>query len=100
MDVLKIISNCMEDMESIELILGNEGMKTLLQLIMTPTDPDVQANAIKVISRAAQSCTQTQTLVLLCQASCTCGLNLRTNPTCFISCKVSYENCSELMKLL
>lgn len=101
-EALKVISNCMEDAESMQLIQGNEGLEKLLQFIITPTDPDIQTNAVKAISRAAQSSTQaqTQTLVLLCQTSCTGGLNLRTNPRCFISCKVNDENCSELMNLL
>lgn len=56
------------------LVQENGGLEKLLQFLITPVAHDVQANAIKAIGRAARSSThaqtQTQTLVLLCQANC------------------------------
>lgn len=63
-----------------QLIKENEGLEKLLQFVITPAGHDIQANAVKAISRAAQSSThaqtQTQTLALLCQTNCTCVFKL------------------------
>lgn len=43
------------------LIQRDGGLEKLLQFLITPTTHDIQANAVKAISRAAQSSTQVQT---------------------------------------
>ncbi|KAM9436480.1 armadillo repeat-containing protein 3 [Clarias gariepinus] len=53
-DALKVISNYIEDAESMQLIQGNGGLEKLLQFIITPATHDIQASALKAISRAAQ----------------------------------------------
>lgn len=82
MDALKVISNYIEDAESMQLIQGNGGLEKLLQFIITPATHDIQASALKAISRAAQRGmhVQAQTLILLCQTNIalvvyTCELN-------------------------
>lgn len=79
------------------LIQRNEGLEKLLQFLITPTVHEIQANAVKAISKAAQSSTQAQTQALLLVKPIALSLNLRTNPTWFINCKVNDENCLGLI---
>lgn len=48
-----------------QLIQENGGLEKLLQFLTTPTAHDIQATAVKAISRAAQSSMHAQTLTLV-----------------------------------
>ncbi|XP_062841883.1 armadillo repeat-containing protein 3 isoform X2 [Trichomycterus rosablanca] len=54
-DVLKVVSNCLQDVESVQLVQGNGGLEKLLHFIVTPSSPDIQTNAVQTVGRAAQS---------------------------------------------
>ncbi|XP_076868926.1 armadillo repeat-containing protein 3 isoform X2 [Brachyhypopomus gauderio] len=54
-EALAVVSNCLEDVESVRLIQATGGLETLLQFVMTASLPDVQANAVRAICRLAQS---------------------------------------------
>lgn len=58
---LRVISNCLEDGESMQLIQGLGGLEQLLQFVVTPTLSEVQANAVKAIARVAENGTKTHT---------------------------------------
>lgn len=55
---LRVISNCLEDSESMQLIQTMGGLEQLLQFVGTSTLPEAQANAVKAIARMAQSSTE------------------------------------------
>ncbi len=59
---LRVISNCLEDSESMQLIQTMGGLEQLLQFVGTSTLPEAQANAVKAIARMAQSSTETKGL--------------------------------------
>ncbi len=61
---LRVISNCLEDSESMQLIQTMGGLEQLLQFVGTSTLPEAQANAVKAIARMAQSSTETKASVL------------------------------------
>lgn len=52
---LRVISNCLEDSESMQLIQTMGGLEQLLQFVGTSTLPEAQANAVKAVARMAQS---------------------------------------------
>ncbi|XP_058875809.1 armadillo repeat-containing protein 3 isoform X5 [Acipenser ruthenus] len=54
-ETLVVVSNCMEDMDTVQLIQQTGGLDKLLQLAETSTLPEVQMNAAKAITNTAQS---------------------------------------------
>lgn len=54
---LRVICNCLEDSEAMELIQTMGGLEQILQFVGTSTMPEAQANAAKAIARMAQSST-------------------------------------------
>ncbi|KAK1172066.1 armadillo repeat-containing protein 3 isoform X1 [Acipenser oxyrinchus oxyrinchus] len=54
-ETLVVVSNCMEDMDTVQLIQQTGGLDKLLQLAKTSTLPEVQMNAAKAITNTAQS---------------------------------------------
>ncbi|KAG9347730.1 hypothetical protein JZ751_003744 [Albula glossodonta] len=53
-EALQVISNCLQDTEALLLIQQTGGLERLLQFVLMPAPPEVQMNATKAISRAAQ----------------------------------------------
>lgn len=55
---LRVICNCLEDSEAMQLIQTMGGLEQILQFVGTSTLPEAQANAAKAIARMAQSSTE------------------------------------------
>ncbi|KAK1806781.1 hypothetical protein P4O66_004808, partial [Electrophorus voltai] len=53
-EALAVVSNCLEDVESLQLLQGTGELEKLLHFVMTASMPDVQASAVQAISRLAQ----------------------------------------------
>lgn len=56
MEALKLLSNCLEDVEALQYVRETGGLQTLLKFVTTPTLPEVQSSAVKAITKAAQHC--------------------------------------------
>ncbi|XP_020781290.1 armadillo repeat-containing protein 3 [Boleophthalmus pectinirostris] len=52
---LHIVANCLNDSECFQLIHKGGGLAQLMEFILSPTLPEIQANAVKCIARVAQS---------------------------------------------
>lgn len=51
-----MVANCLEDVDTMQLIQQTGGLKKLLSFAETSTIPDIQKNAAKAISKAAYDC--------------------------------------------
>ncbi|PWA18099.1 hypothetical protein CCH79_00004283 [Gambusia affinis] len=54
-EVLQTVSNCLGDIETLQLIHNNGGLTRLMEFLFAPSSPEIQCIAIKCITRAAQS---------------------------------------------
>ncbi|XP_005803393.1 armadillo repeat-containing protein 3 [Xiphophorus maculatus] len=54
-EVLQTVSNCLGDIETLQLIHNSGGLTRLMEFILAPSSPEIQCIAIKCITRAAQS---------------------------------------------
>ncbi|XP_019353280.1 armadillo repeat-containing protein 3 isoform X5 [Alligator mississippiensis] len=52
-EALAVVANCLEDVDTMQLIQQTGGLKKLLSFAETSTIPDIQKNAAKAISKAA-----------------------------------------------
>ncbi|NWR71858.1 ARMC3 protein, partial [Centropus unirufus] len=52
-EALAVLSNCLEDLNTLQLIQQTGGLKKLLSLVGVSTVPDIQKNAAKAIAKAA-----------------------------------------------
>lgn len=54
-DALHVVANCLSDSESVQLIHKGGGLTRLMDFLLTPNVPEIQANAVKCIARVAQN---------------------------------------------
>ncbi|XP_054893466.1 armadillo repeat-containing protein 3-like isoform X2 [Poeciliopsis prolifica] len=54
-EALQTVSNCLGDMETLQLIHKNGGLIRLMEFVLAPSSPEIQCIAIKCITMAAQS---------------------------------------------
>ncbi|XP_041923344.1 armadillo repeat-containing protein 3 [Alosa sapidissima] len=54
-EALQVVSNCLEDVDTLQYVRERAGLQTLLTFVTTPTLPEVQSNAVKAITKVAQS---------------------------------------------
>ncbi|XP_055086096.1 armadillo repeat-containing protein 3 [Periophthalmus magnuspinnatus] len=52
---LHVVVNCLNDSECFQLIHKGGGLAQLMEFILSPTLPEIQANAVKCVARVAQS---------------------------------------------
>ncbi|KAK7879418.1 hypothetical protein WMY93_030754 [Mugilogobius chulae] len=52
---LDVVANCLNDSECLQLIHKGGGLAQLMEFILSPALPEIQANAVKCIARVAQS---------------------------------------------
>uniref|UniRef100_A0A087XLI8 Armadillo repeat containing 3 n=1 Tax=Poecilia formosa TaxID=48698 RepID=A0A087XLI8_POEFO len=54
-EALQTVSNCLGDIETLQIIHLNGGLTRLAEFVLAPSSPEIQSIAIKCITRAAQS---------------------------------------------
>lgn len=54
-EALQVVANCLSDSESLQLIHKGGGLKRLMEFVLTPNMSEIQYNAVKCITRVAQS---------------------------------------------
>lgn len=54
-EALQVLANCLSDSGSLQLIHKGGGLKRLIEFVLTPNMSEIQYNAVKCITRVAQS---------------------------------------------
>ncbi|XP_029978658.1 armadillo repeat-containing protein 3 [Sphaeramia orbicularis] len=54
-EALQVVANCLNDSECLEFIYKGGGLTQLMEFLLTPSKPEIQANTVKCIARVAQS---------------------------------------------
>lgn len=55
-EALTVVLNCINDSESLQVIHRGGGLMRLMEFVLTRNMPEIQSNAVRCITRAAQSC--------------------------------------------
>lgn len=71
-EALEVVANCLIDSESIQLLHSSAGLTRLMTFILTSTKSEIHLNAVKCITRVAQSCKRRRTRNTGCSCNYKC----------------------------